>query len=266
MTTTKGPTDMTPCDDLTGKTALLTGASGGIGSETAKALLARGANLVAHYGRDRAGVEAACAGVPAERVRIVQQDLSQAGASRALWREAVAWRERVDVVVVNAAVSLDTPIDGDDEQWDANWERMLRINVLEPASLMREAVRHWLAHGGGSLITLSSWAAQRGSAIPQACGYASTKAAVRTLAQTIARNHARDGIYSYIVAPGIVRTPMSEVSASFRGGLDALNASLAMGEMAEPDEVGRLVAFLAAGGVKNLTGATLDVNGASYVR
>jgi NAD(P)-dependent dehydrogenase (short-subunit alcohol dehydrogenase family) len=131
---------------------------------------------------------------------------------------------------------------------------------------VREAVRHFLEHGGGTLVTLSSWAAQRGSAIPQLTAYASSKAAVRTLTQTIARNHARDGILAYVVAPGIVRTPMSEISATFRGGPDAVNAALAMGEMVEPREVAELIAFLAGGSMRHLSGATLDVNGASYIR
>jgi NAD(P)-dependent dehydrogenase (short-subunit alcohol dehydrogenase family) len=257
---------MTHPQDLQGKTVVLTGASGGIGSATAAALLGVGADLVAHYGSDRDAALAACSGAASDRYTLVGADLTQAGSSRALWREALAWRDRIDVVVVNAAIAPATPIDGGDEEWDDGWERTMRVNVIEPASLVREAVRHFLEHGGGTLITLSSWAAQRGSAIPQLTAYASSKAAVRTLTQTIARNHARDGILAYIVAPGIVRTPMSEVSATFRGGVDAVNAALAMGEMVEPEEVAALIAFLAGGSVRHLTGATLDVNGASYIR
>src|SRR5690606_36098804 len=116
------------------------------------------------------------------------------------------------------------------------------------------------------LITISSWAAQRGSAIPQLPAYASSKAALHVFAQTVARNHARDGVLSYIVAPGIVRTPMSEISATYRGGIEAVNAMLAMGEMVEPAEVARLVAFLATGQAPNLTGAALDLNGATNIR
>ena len=71
---------------------------------------------------------------------------------------------------------------------------------------------------------------------------------------------------AYVVAPGIVRTPLSEISATYRGGIDAVNAALAMGAMVEPIEVARTIAFLAAGEVPNLTGATLDVNGASHIR
>jgi 3-oxoacyl-[acyl-carrier protein] reductase len=251
--------------DLDGKTILLTGASGGIGSITAAELLRQGAHVIAHYARRREDAEAACAEAP-DRATLVQADLSQPGGARILWREAMQKRPRIDTVVVNAATMPETHIDGDDEQWDAGWELTLRVNVVEPASLVREAVKHFTANQGGTLIGLSSWAAERGSAIPQLSAYAVSKAAIRNLLQTIARNHARDGVLAYVVAPGIVRTPMSEISAAYRGGIDAVNAMLAMGAMVEPIEVARVIAFLSAGTVPNLTGGTIDVNGASHIR
>jgi NAD(P)-dependent dehydrogenase (short-subunit alcohol dehydrogenase family) len=138
--------------------------------------------------------------------------------------------------------------------------------VLEPASLIREAVAHFRARGGGSLITLSSWAAQRGSAIAQLTGYAASKAAIKNLTQTIARNYAGDNVLAYVVAPGIVRTRMSEISAVARGGIEAVNAALALGEMVPAEEVARLIVFLAGGECRHLTGSTIDVNGATYIR
>jgi NAD(P)-dependent dehydrogenase (short-subunit alcohol dehydrogenase family) len=252
--------------ELDGKIVLLTGASGGIGSVTARALGARGAAVIAHYGTNREGAEAAVREIPDERRLLVQADLRAAGAARSLFTEALAWRSAVDVVVVNAATLLETPFDGSDEQWDDNWEATLRVNVLEPVSLMREAVRHFLDVGGGTIVVLSSWAAERGSAIVRLSAYAASKAAVRNVAQTIARNHAKDGILVYVLAPGIVHTPMSEISAVARGGIDAVNAALAMGEMVPPEEVAELIAFLVAGRARHLSGATIDVNGATYIR
>ena len=84
--------------------------------------------------------------------------------------------------------------------------------------------------------------------------------------QTVARAYAAEGILAYVVAPGIVRTRMSEISATARGGVDAVNAFLAMGEMVPPEEVGALIAYLASGTCRHLSGATIDVNGATYVR
>ncbi|MBA3348305.1 MAG: SDR family oxidoreductase [Actinobacteria bacterium] len=252
--------------DLRGRTILLTGASRGIGAATAHALGEAGASLVAHYGSHREGAEEAVADLALDERLLVQADFSQPGSARKLWREAVAWRGRIDVTIVNAATMPTTPFDGEDADWDEGWRQATQVNILEPASLVREAVRHYLGHGGGTLIALSSWAAQRGSAIPQLAGYAASKAALANLVQTVARNHAADGILAYVVAPGIVHTRLSEASAAARGGIDAVNAALAMGEMVPPGEVAELIAYLSTGRCRHLTGATLDVNGASNVR
>ncbi|MBB4661341.1 SDR family NAD(P)-dependent oxidoreductase [Conexibacter arvalis] len=252
--------------DLSGRTILLTGASKGIGAATAEALGAAGAHVVAHYGGDRAGAEAATAAIPADRKLLVQADLADLGAVRGLWREAVAWRGRVDVLVNNAAVMLDSPLAADDDQWDAAWARSLDVNVKGPASLLRDATRHHLERGGGVIVTISSWAAQRGAGNPDLTAYSASKAAIKAATQTIARAHAVDGVLAYVVAPGIVRTQMSEVSAQRTGGEEALTASLAMKEWVPPSDLADLVCYLATGRCRHLTGATLDVNGASYVR
>jgi len=255
-----------PLIDLTGKTILVTGASRGIGAAAAKALGAAGATVIAHYGSYREGAEEAVAALPEGRKLLVQANLEQAGAARALWRHVVADYARIDVVVVNAGISVETPFEGTDEQWDEGWERTLRINLLESASLIREAVAHFSANGGGAVISLSSWAAQQGSAIASLSAYAASKAALKAVTQTVARNYAKDGVLAYVVAPGIVGTRMSEISAVSRGGIDKLNAVLTLGEMVPAQELGTLIAFLASGTCRHLTGATIDVSGATYVR
>lgn len=253
-------------EPLTGRTVLVTGASRGIGAETTRMLGEHGATVIAHYGGFREGVDEAVADVAPERRTIISADMSEPGAARRLWSEATSARSRIDVVVVNAATMPTTAFEGSDEDWDDGWQRALQVNVLEPASLIRDAVAHFLEHGGGTVITLSSWAAQRGSAISSLAAYAASKAAVANLTQTVARNHARDGILAHIVAPGIVHTRLSEASAAARGGIEGINAALAMGEMVPPREVAVLIAFLATGTCRHLTGATIDLNGASNIR
>lgn len=253
-------------DDLDGKTVLVTGASKGIGAAIVRDLGEQGAFVAAHYGSDEAGAVEATAGIPGERKLLVRADLADPAAPARLWEEAVAWRGGVDVLVNNAATMEESPLDGPDEQWNEAWQTSLQVNVLAPASLMRDAVRHFGERGGGILITLSSWAAQRGAGNSNLVAYAASKAAVKAMAQTIARNHAADGVLSYIVAPGVVRTRMSEDAAAHRGGEEAITATLAMGEWVPPEDVATLVSFLATGRCRHLTGATLDVNGASYVR
>ncbi|WP_144111284.1 SDR family NAD(P)-dependent oxidoreductase [Paraburkholderia sp. BCC1886] len=252
---------------LENKTVLVTGASKGIGAAIATALGAAGANVVAHYGGDRAGAEQALADVPSARKHFVQADLHDLSATEAMWDAAVAWRGKIDVYVNNAAIMLwHGGFESDDATWDSVWEETLAVNVLAPARLIRRAVRHFLEQRGGVLVTISSWAAQRGVTNPDTIAYAASKAAVRSMTQTVARAHARDGLLAYIVAPGVVRTQMSEAFAATQGGEDKITATLAMGEWVPPDDIGNLVAFLASGTARHLSGATLDVNGASYVR
>lgn len=251
--------------DLAGKTALVTGASRGIGAAAAAALGAAGAVVVAHYGSYREGAETAVADLPPERRSLALADLSVPGSARRLFRELITDR-RIDVVVANAGISVETPFDGPDEAWDEGWQAILQVNVLETVSLIREAVNHFRESGGGILITLSSWSAQQGSAIATLPAYAASKAAVKAVTQTVARSYAKDGVLAYIIAPGIAHTRMSEISAVARGGIDKVNAILTLGEMVPPEELGALIVFLASGSCRHLTGATIDVNGASYVR
>ena len=252
--------------ELTGRTVLVTGASRGIGRAIAEALGRTGANVVAHYGNDARGAHDAVAAIPDDRRLVLGADLADVEGARRLWREALAWQGHVDVLVNNAAVLLETPLDDTDEAWDEAWSRTFDVNVRAAASLTRDAVRHFRARREGVLVTLSSWVAQRGSGNPHLLAYAASKGAVRALTHTIARAHAHEGVLAYMIAPGVVRTQMSVDAAAAQGGEDVLTASLAMGEWVPPDEIGELVCFLATGRQRHLTGATFDVNGASYIR
>jgi NAD(P)-dependent dehydrogenase (short-subunit alcohol dehydrogenase family) len=256
----------TPAGGVAGRVVLVTGASKGIGAAIVAALGRAGASVIAAYGSDHEGARAAVAGIDPSRVHLVSLDLATPGAGRALWDQALAWRGRIDALVCNAAVMLETPLDGSDADWDAAWARTLAVNVVEPANLMRSAARHFVAAGGGVVIALSSWSAQRGSGNPDLIAYSASKAAVKTVAQTLARAHAADGLLVYVIAPGVVRTRMSEISAQRLGGEESVTAGLAMREWVPPSEIAELVVFLASGTVRHLSGATLDVNGATYIR
>jgi NAD(P)-dependent dehydrogenase (short-subunit alcohol dehydrogenase family) len=253
-------------EDLTGRTVLVTGASKGIGQATVSALGAAGANVIAHYGSDEAGAREAVANVADDRRLVLQADLSVPGETRRLWNEALAWQGQIDVLVNNAAVLIESPLDDSDERWADAWARTWEVNVRASADLLREAVRHFQTRGGGVLIGLSSWVAQRGSGNPDLLAYSASKGAVTGLIHTIARNHAGDGVLAYLIAPGVVATQMSVDAAVRQGGEEKLTASLAMREWVPPREIGELVVFLASGRQRHMSGATFDVNGASYIR
>ena len=252
---------------LDGKTILVTGASKGIGAAITKALGAAGAAVIAHYGGDRDGALEAITDIPSDRATAISADLADMAEADGLWQEALAWRGHIDVLVNNAAVMrLRGGIEDTEEAWDEVWREAVDVNVLAPSRLMRHAVRHFLETGGGTLVTISSWAAQRGITNPEGIAYSATKSAVMAATKTIARGYAKKNILAYVVAPGVVRTRLSEESAATLGGEAAVTAGLAMGEWVPPEELADLVVFLSTGRCRHLSGATLDVNGASYVR
>ena len=253
--------------DLSGKTILVTGASKGIGASIVAALGRDGAHVIAHYGSDEAGARSAASGIPAERVKLFRADFAKPGEPARLWREAVGWRGRIDVLVNNAAMMVyEGGIDDPDEVWDRVWAETLQVNVKAPADLLKHAVRHFRQSGGGTIVTISSWNAQRGSTNPVTIAYAASKAGIMAATKTVARAYARENVLAYIVAPGVVRTRLSESFAATQGGEEAVTATLAMGEWVPPGDIAELVAFLVSGRCRHLTGATLDVNGATYVR
>ena len=157
-------------------------------------------------------------------------------------------------------------IDMDLEVWDEVWRRTLQINVLAMARLTRAAVRHFRARGEGIIVTVSSQTAHRGVTNPDTAQYAASKAAIKAFTQSIASGYARDGILAYIVAPGVVRTQMSESFARTQGGEQAVTDRLVMREWVPPEDVAAVVAFLATGKSRHATGTTVDVTGATYIR
>lgn len=255
---------------LKGKVVLLTGASQGIGAATAKCIGREGAELVAHHrgqAGDLEGAQAALAEISSEHKYFVAGDFEDDAAVEQIWKEAVGWRGHVDVLVLNAAMMDPSGgIDDVEASWNAAWARHYQVNVQAQARLMRAAVRHFKTRSGGVIILMSSWVAQRGVTNSNMLAYAASKGAIKAVAQSIARGYAKDSIYTYIIAPGIVRTKMSVDFAELQGGEDVVTKTLAMGEWVPPEELGDLITFLATGAVRHLSGATLDVNGATYVR
>lgn len=250
---------------LQGKTILVTGASKGIGAAIASELGRQGARVVGHYGRDQAGAEAALADLPEDRALFVQGDLAVQGGAEAVFADAVAQTGGLDGVVNNAAV-LRFAGGIDDADWDAVWAETFQVNVFSAAALMRAAVHHFRERGGGEIVGISSWAAQKGVTNPRTVAYAASKAAFKAVLQTVATGYARENIRTYIIAPGVVDTQMSRDFAESQGGREVVEGRLVMGEFVPPGDIATLAAFCLSGRCRHLSGATLDVNGASYIR
>lgn len=230
---------------------LLTGATRGIGAAARRALERAGATVIGHGSREGAGV--------------VGADLAMAGAGDALWAAAVdAAGGRIDVLVNNAGLFEGVGVDAPDGEWAATWGRGLQINLQAPADLCRRAVRHFREHGGGRIVNVASRAGWRGDS-PAHWHYAAAKAGLIAMTKTIARAYGGEGVLAFAVAPGFTMTGMAEEYLASRGG-DQLLADIPLGRVASVDEVAEAIRWLALDAPASLTGATLDINGASYVR
>ncbi|MBB4188499.1 NAD(P)-dependent dehydrogenase (short-subunit alcohol dehydrogenase family) [Sinorhizobium terangae] len=246
---------------LSGQTILVTGASGEIGRAIVKALAEDGARPIIHYGRDRAGAERLNAEIDGRGI-IVSADLSAADGASALWQRSLEAAGRIHGLVNNAGILSRIAIDADLDQWRSVWQRDFQVNFFAAADLAKEAIRHFKANGGGRIINMASRAGQRGYAA-DAMPYGATKAALVNLTKSIARSFGADGVTA--IAPGWVRTRMAEEFVA-KNGKQAAVGEIPIGEMAEPEAVAELVAFALRASQASLNGATLDVNGGSYIR
>ena len=249
--------------DLTNKVVLVTGGSRGIGAATVRTLGRLGANVIVHYGHSDREANDLVRELGSSRALSLPADLATPGSAQSLFREALAWRGRVDVLVNNAGIAPSASVDDPLEQWADAWSRTLQVNLVSVADLCREAIVHYRASGGGIIVNIASRAAFRGDNV-DAMHYAASKGGVVALTRSIARGFARDGILAFAVAPGWVRTDMAE--EYLRDHADDIARDIPMGDVASPEDVANVVAFLASGLAPHMTGATLDINGASYVR
>lgn len=225
---------------------LVTGASRGIGAAIAARLGTEDARIFAVSSKDF--------------------DLATLDGGGKLWDAALAALDnRVDVLVNNAGVFENNPLDGDEADWLAGWERTMQINLTASAVLCRRAVLHWQERRAeGRIVNIASRAAYRGDS-PQHWHYAASKAGMVGMTKTIARGYAKDGILAFAICPGFTMTGMADDYLASRGG-DKLLADIPLGRVAMPDEVAEMAAFCALKAPPSMTGAVLDVNGASYVR
>ena len=171
---------------------------------------------------------------------------------------------RVDVLVNNAGIYEEHPVlETGYEDWRRIWRRTLETNLLGPANLIHAVAPHMVAAGGGRIVNVSSRGAFRGE--PDHPAYGASKAGLNSLGQSMAKALGPHGIYVTTVAPGFVDTDMAAPFLDGPGG-DAIRAQSPLNRAATPQEVAKVVVFLATPGAESTTGAVVDVNGASYLR
>ncbi len=241
--------------DLSGKTALVTGAAGGIGAAIVKRLRTAGAR-VAVADRDVAGI-VADAHLPG--------DLLDATYADALPQSAFDALGGLDIVINNAGVITRGSVA---ETSDQDWSLSLGVNVEAPFRICRAAIPIMAAAGGGAIVnTASCWGLRPG---PNHAVYCMTKAAIASLTQCMGMDHAHQGIRINAVCPNEVNTPMLRSGFAKRGfdpdsAVAELGQTVPLGRIAEPEDIADVVMFLVSDAARYMCGALVEVNGGKPV-
>ncbi len=242
--------------DLTGMTALVTGSSGGIGSAIARALAGQGARLAlsgSNGAKLRTFREQLNDEIGGDHVEITC-DLSNTTQVEELIPATVDTLGKIDILVNNAGITRDNlAMRMKDEEWDD----VIRINLEAAFRLMRAAARPMMKGRFGRIVTITSVVGATGN--PGQMNYAAAKAGLTGMTKSLAQELASRGVTANCVAPGFIRTAMTDVLPDAQK--DALNARIPAGRMGEGEEIGAAVAFLASKEAAYVTGQTLHVNG-----
>jgi 3-oxoacyl-[acyl-carrier protein] reductase len=238
--------------DLTGKNALVTGASGGIGGAVAKALYAQGASVALSGTRLEPLQE--LAGELGARAHVLPCNLSDADAVTALPKQAADAMGSVDILVNNAGITRDNLLM---RMSDEDWDNVLAVNLTSTMRLCKGVMRSMMKARWGRIINITSVVGATGN--PGQANYAASKAGVVGMSKSLAQEVASRGITVNCVAPGFIATPMTDKLNEDQKSV--ILKQIPAGRMGDADEVGSAVLYLASPEAAYVTGATLHVNG-----
>lgn len=243
------------------RVALITGASGGIGSAIAVRLARDGVAILAHYSRNPTGAERTLRQVEEAggTARIIQADVTSADACRRLCDEATEWRGHLDILVNNAGTTRDGLLV---RMRDEDWHDVLAVNLHGTFYCTRAALREMLRRRRGRIINIASIVAEVGNA--GQANYTAAKAGVIGFTRAVAREVAGRGITVNAVAPGYIESGLTIGLTEEQHA--RLMAQIPMGRTGRPEEVAAAVAFLASDEASYLTGHTLNVDGGVVMR
>ena len=238
--------------DLTGMSALVTGASGGIGSAVATALASHGARIALSGTREDA-LKAVAATLPHDPV-ILPCNLSDAAAVDALVPAAVAALGQLDILVNNAGVTRDNLVM---RMKDDEWDDVIRINLEAAFRLIRAASKPMMKARFGRIITITSVVGTTGN--PGQANYAASKGGLTAMSKALAQELASRNITVNCVAPGFITSPMTDTLPDAQK--EALTVRIPAGRLGDGADIGAAVTYLASREAAYVTGQTIHVNG-----
>lgn len=238
--------------ELTGKTALVTGATGGLGGAIARALHKQGATVA--ISGTRKDVLDALAGELKDRVHVLPCDLSDKEQVEALVPQAEAAMEKLDILVANAGVTKDNLFV---QLRDEDWDSVININLTATFRLSRAAMKTMMRRRFGRIIGITSVVGVTGN--PGQGNYTAAKAGMIGMMKSIAKEYAKRGVTANCVAPGFVATPMTDKLNEKQR--EAIMTMVPANRLGTPDDIAAAVVYLASDEASYVTGQTLHVNG-----
>lgn len=238
--------------DLSGKSALVTGASGGLGGAIAQALHAQGA-IVAVSGTRRDALDA-LAGQLGERVHVLPCNLADKDEVEQLIPSAEQAMGKLDILVANAGLTRDNLFV---QMRDEEWDEVLNINLTATFRLTRAALRGMMRRRFGRIIGITSVVGITGNSGQG--NYAGAKAGMVGMMKSVAQEYARRKVTANCIAPGFITTPMTEKLNDKQR--EAILGTVPMGRLGQPSDIGAAVVYLASDEAAYVTGQTLHVNG-----
>jgi len=252
---------------LTGKVALITGGSRGIGAATVRMFVAAGARVVFSYEKAKSPAEQLVKELGKENCAALACNLSGTETAQGLVAQAVKRFGRLDILVANHGVwpPEDAPIE---KMSDAQWRSTMAINLDSIFGLVKHSVAQMKKQGksgasAGHIVLVSSTAAQRGEAFH--CDYAATKGALISMVKGLSTELARDAIYVNSVAPGWVDTDMSASALNDAATRKRIFAAIPLGRVATPEEIAGPILFLCSDYAGFITGEVFNVNGGAVL-
>lgn len=246
------------------KKVLVTGASRGIGRVTALAFAEAGAQVAIHFNRNQEAAQTAQASLHGSGHTLVQANLADPRAVEQMVSDTIGRLGQIDILVNNAGIYIDHPLDAVSyEEWQKAWQETIGVNLIGAANVAYCVGQHMINRRSGRIVNVTSRGAFRGE--PTANAYGASKAGLNALSQSLAKRLAPYSIFVAAVAPGFVQTDMARESLQGASG-EAIRRQSPLNRVAYPEEVAYTILFLASEGAEFITGAIVDVNGASYLR